>query len=92
MADLEGALLSLRNDLHIVIGRFIADDTRSDRARKSVLLINNILTRDNVSGSNEQLQKLQSASGQIAGVMAGQNARFDNAIETVEDALGSLNP
>ena len=90
MADLEGPLLSLRNDIHVVTGRFIDDNDRADRANRSRFRINEILSREDMTGTDAQVQDLRSASDKIAPVKNGQNKLFDNAMTTVENALRPL--
>ena len=90
MSDLEGPLLSLRNDLHIAVGRFIDDNERAERARRSILKINNFLAGEDVTGTNDQVTDIRTSSEQLAPVTAGQNGKFDNAMASVEAALGGL--
>jgi hypothetical protein len=90
MADLEGPLLSLRNDIHVVTGRFIDDNIRADRANRSRFRINEILLREDMTGTDRQVEDLRSASDKIAPVKSGQNKLFDDAMDKVVEALRPL--
>lgn len=90
MVDLEGALLSLRSDHDVAMGRFIDDNARLERVVRSILVINNILSRPSLEGSENQLQGLQSASAKLAAVQSNQNAKFDSAMNVAENALSAI--
>jgi hypothetical protein len=90
MAEIDGALRSLRDTLHSLLARVSEDFAIADRVTRSILKTNAILMNGPNSGTDAALSELRTLTEALARLGIKDKAKLKATLNQLEAFLGDL--